>query len=83
MKNTRRRILYAPKCFTYLVSFVMSLIGLALLAVVLQFDFGTDFFEIDSCLDRDGAWHYVANVCYYTHEEQARLEKLYGSDNPN
>lgn len=61
----------------------MSLIGLALLAVVLRFDFGTNFFEIDSCLDRGGAWHYIADVCYYTDEEQARLEKLYGPGKPD
>ena len=46
------------------------------------FGFSRYAFQIDSCLDRGGAWHYVANQCMYTNEEEQALIEKYGPKRP-
>lgn len=81
MKNIKAYCQFLGRCFYYLIGVCMGLMGIGLLVIIFQFDFGTHFFEIDTCLDRGGAWHYSAETCFYTDEEQQRLEEQYGPAN--
>ena len=66
MKNSFKKIFWV---FIYFCAVIFSLflaIGFfGFIALIFQFDFGTDFFEIDTCLDQGGRWNEKASICEY------------------
>ncbi len=48
---------------TFMVFSVFIILSFAFVALILQFDFGTDFFEIDRCLDEGGRWNKDLGTC--------------------
>jgi len=80
MKNIKEYLLFFWQGWMWIctIAFTFAFFGL-----FLQFDFGTNFWEIDSCLDHGGSWHYTAEKCAYTNEEEAFLIEKHGPKKPD
>lgn len=67
MKNTNKIAKIIWQGWMYICTTSMTIIILmtciAFLCLITQFDFGTNFFEVDTCLDMGGRWNETVNDC--------------------
>lgn len=72
MKNIKKTLLRLWQAWMWICTISFTVI---VFIFYLEFDFGTYFFEIDSCLDHGGAWDEENNRCYYSEEELLNFSK--------
>lgn len=71
MKNTKITLIWIGKIWMYLCTFIVTASVLFSIGIEI---YDPSFWNIDSCLDRGGAWDEENNRCYYSEEELQTLQ---------